>query len=67
MQSIQEGHISENKLLLKNTHEQLYKPMKEKGDQIAKRIFSLEFIIQVLNKIKKLQDNEEFFKYIRGC
>jgi hypothetical protein len=32
MQSILEGHASEYKLLLKNTPEQLHKPMKEKGD-----------------------------------
>lgn len=39
MQSIQEGHMSEYKLLLKNTTEQLHKPMKEKSDQIAKKVF----------------------------
>jgi hypothetical protein len=54
--------------LFKNTPEQLYKPMKEKSDQIAKRVFTFEFIIQMLRKTKKYSENtEEFFIYLRGC
>ena len=67
MQSIQEGHVSEYKLLLKNTPEQLHKPMKEKGDYVAKRVFTFEFIIQLLKKLKQHSEKEEFYAYLRGC
>lgn len=65
MTSINDAHLSENKIQMKHTVLALHTQFKERAERIFRKIYHMEYLTNLSTKLKTLQTSEEFFAYLR--
>jgi hypothetical protein len=66
MQSVYDSHMNENKIIMKQNQNQPVILFKDKGDRLARKIFILEVLTNISNKLKKFIGIESFISNLRS-